>query len=219
MKQVVGVHRDCFGCGPTVYPPSMLLKNLSEVEQCINCKALLIRECKKCRHEYCVEENDSSSDALVRNNPRTVRYGCSHSYSAIGATTHRVERWRCTDNTSLAYGKKDGEWQGPHVQGPRTAIDGDLMRLLHLIKEPQVDDDRTRYPTHPYLVYDGNATLTLTMTAHVSNIGSNRVRLIWTLRIGSVHKSMSRFLRSRTVDIGEMLLNYNKYVRLEKFCC
>ncbi|ORY14761.1 hypothetical protein BCR34DRAFT_559816 [Clohesyomyces aquaticus] len=43
--KVIGVWRDCFGCGHT----------------CINCKELYIRQCVSCRNEYCVEDNDASS--------------------------------------------------------------------------------------------------------------------------------------------------------------
>ncbi|KAF2712097.1 hypothetical protein K504DRAFT_400577 [Pleomassaria siparia CBS 279.74] len=43
--KTIGVHRDCFGCGPT----------------CISCKAIFIRQCSTCRNEYCVEDNDASS--------------------------------------------------------------------------------------------------------------------------------------------------------------
>ncbi|KAF2787886.1 hypothetical protein K505DRAFT_329356 [Melanomma pulvis-pyrius CBS 109.77] len=43
--KTIGVHRDCFGCGPT----------------CISCKAVFIRKCSTCRNEYCLEDNDASS--------------------------------------------------------------------------------------------------------------------------------------------------------------
>ncbi|KAF2016106.1 hypothetical protein BU24DRAFT_193992 [Aaosphaeria arxii CBS 175.79] len=43
--KIIGVHRDCFGCGHT----------------CIDCKDLSIRRCEHCRNEYCFECNDSSS--------------------------------------------------------------------------------------------------------------------------------------------------------------
>ncbi|KAI2477265.1 hypothetical protein Ptr902_11338 [Pyrenophora tritici-repentis] len=46
--KVIGVRRDCFGCGHT----------------CISCKELVIRTCKKCKNEYCREDNDSSSDTM-----------------------------------------------------------------------------------------------------------------------------------------------------------
>ncbi|KAF2731356.1 hypothetical protein EJ04DRAFT_498794 [Polyplosphaeria fusca] len=44
--KVIGVRRDCFGCGHT----------------CISCKELVIRQCKTCRNEYCIEDNDASSE-------------------------------------------------------------------------------------------------------------------------------------------------------------
>ncbi|KAF2687393.1 hypothetical protein K458DRAFT_415646 [Lentithecium fluviatile CBS 122367] len=44
--KIIGVRRDCFGCGHT----------------CITCKELFIRRCKKCQNEYCREDNDASSD-------------------------------------------------------------------------------------------------------------------------------------------------------------
>jgi hypothetical protein len=47
--QIVGVRRDCFGCGHT----------------CISCKELFIRQCKKCGNEYCREDNDASSETMV----------------------------------------------------------------------------------------------------------------------------------------------------------
>ncbi|KAL5403078.1 hypothetical protein PMIN03_010161 [Paraphaeosphaeria minitans] len=43
--KIIGVRRDCFGCGHT----------------CITCKELFIRECTICRSEYCIEDNDASS--------------------------------------------------------------------------------------------------------------------------------------------------------------
>ncbi|KAF2644873.1 hypothetical protein P280DRAFT_182222 [Massarina eburnea CBS 473.64] len=43
--KIIGVRRDCFGCGHT----------------CITCKELFIRRCQKCRNEYCLEDNDASS--------------------------------------------------------------------------------------------------------------------------------------------------------------
>ncbi|KAJ4365944.1 hypothetical protein N0V95_000319 [Ascochyta clinopodiicola] len=46
--KIIGVRRDCFGCGHT----------------CISCKELFIRECKKCQNEYCLEDNDASSDTM-----------------------------------------------------------------------------------------------------------------------------------------------------------
>ncbi|KAF1831352.1 hypothetical protein BDW02DRAFT_641528 [Decorospora gaudefroyi] len=46
--KIIGVRRDCFGCGHT----------------CISCKELFIRTCKKCSFEYCHEDNDSSSDTM-----------------------------------------------------------------------------------------------------------------------------------------------------------
>ncbi|CAI6340281.1 unnamed protein product [Periconia digitata] len=45
--KVIGVRRDCFGCGHT----------------CITCKELFIRKCKTCQNEYCLEDNDASSDS------------------------------------------------------------------------------------------------------------------------------------------------------------
>ncbi|KAL6151968.1 hypothetical protein ACJQWK_04639 [Exserohilum turcicum] len=45
---IIGVRRDCFGCGHT----------------CISCKELFIRTCKKCKNEYCREDNDASSDTM-----------------------------------------------------------------------------------------------------------------------------------------------------------
>jgi hypothetical protein len=47
--QIVGVRRDCFGCGHT----------------CISCKELFIRQCKRCGNEYCREDNDASSETMV----------------------------------------------------------------------------------------------------------------------------------------------------------
>ncbi|KAF2107926.1 hypothetical protein BDV96DRAFT_616671 [Lophiotrema nucula] len=44
--KIIGVRRDCFGCGHT----------------CISCKEIFIRQCKTCRNEYCIEDNDASSD-------------------------------------------------------------------------------------------------------------------------------------------------------------
>ncbi|KAF2647620.1 hypothetical protein K491DRAFT_709138 [Lophiostoma macrostomum CBS 122681] len=44
--KVIGVRRDCFGCGHT----------------CISCKEIFIRSCKKCGNEYCLEDNDASSE-------------------------------------------------------------------------------------------------------------------------------------------------------------
>ncbi|KAF1921133.1 hypothetical protein BDU57DRAFT_466263 [Ampelomyces quisqualis] len=46
--KIVGVRRDCFGCGHT----------------CISCKELFIRQCKNCGNEYCREDNDASSDTM-----------------------------------------------------------------------------------------------------------------------------------------------------------
>ncbi|XP_014556158.1 hypothetical protein COCVIDRAFT_100570 [Bipolaris victoriae FI3] len=46
--KIIGVRRDCFGCGHT----------------CITCKELFIRTCKKCNNEYCREDNDASSDTM-----------------------------------------------------------------------------------------------------------------------------------------------------------
>ena len=45
----VGVHRDCFGCGRT----------------CEECKAKYIRTCRFCRAEYCVIDNEGSSETEV----------------------------------------------------------------------------------------------------------------------------------------------------------
>ncbi|KAF2872132.1 hypothetical protein BDV95DRAFT_492393 [Massariosphaeria phaeospora] len=44
--KIIGVRRDCFGCGHT----------------CISCKELVLRRCKTCRNEYCIEDDDGSSD-------------------------------------------------------------------------------------------------------------------------------------------------------------
>ncbi|KAF2262470.1 hypothetical protein CC78DRAFT_467974 [Lojkania enalia] len=44
--KIIGVRRDCFGCGHT----------------CISCKELFIRRCRTCGNEYCIEDNDASSD-------------------------------------------------------------------------------------------------------------------------------------------------------------
>jgi hypothetical protein len=33
--------------------------------KCISCKELLIRQCKKCRNEYCREDDDGSSETMV----------------------------------------------------------------------------------------------------------------------------------------------------------
>jgi hypothetical protein len=33
--------------------------------KCISCKELFIRQCKKCRNEYCREDNDASSETMV----------------------------------------------------------------------------------------------------------------------------------------------------------
>jgi hypothetical protein len=41
-------------------------KNCVDVQQCISCKELFIRTCKKCQNEYCREDNDASSDTMVR---------------------------------------------------------------------------------------------------------------------------------------------------------
>ncbi|KAL6706580.1 hypothetical protein ACN47E_005336 [Coniothyrium glycines] len=46
--KTIGVRRDCFGCGHT----------------CISCKELFIRKCKKCNNEYCMEDNDASSETM-----------------------------------------------------------------------------------------------------------------------------------------------------------
>ncbi|KAJ4382183.1 hypothetical protein N0V86_002514 [Didymella sp. IMI 355093] len=46
--KIIGVRRDCFGCGHT----------------CISCKELFIRQCQKCRNEYCMEDNEASSNTL-----------------------------------------------------------------------------------------------------------------------------------------------------------
>ncbi|KAH5275222.1 hypothetical protein HBI64_074600 [Parastagonospora nodorum] len=46
--KIVGVRRDCFGCGHT----------------CLSCKELFIRECKKCGNEYCREDNEASSETM-----------------------------------------------------------------------------------------------------------------------------------------------------------
>ena len=48
--QQVGVHRDCFGCGRT----------------CEACKVKYIRTCRFCRAEYCVIDNEGSSETEVR---------------------------------------------------------------------------------------------------------------------------------------------------------
>ncbi|KAF3048906.1 actin-like protein arp8 [Didymella keratinophila] len=53
--EIIGVRRDCFGCGHT----------------CISCKELFIRQCKKCQNEYCKEDNDASSETLARVDKRT----------------------------------------------------------------------------------------------------------------------------------------------------
>ncbi|KAF2199249.1 hypothetical protein GQ43DRAFT_420698 [Delitschia confertaspora ATCC 74209] len=44
-KVVIGVRRDCFGCGHT----------------CHECKEVWIRRCEVCRTEYCIEDNDSET--------------------------------------------------------------------------------------------------------------------------------------------------------------
>ncbi|KAF2746405.1 hypothetical protein M011DRAFT_468503 [Sporormia fimetaria CBS 119925] len=44
--KIIGVRRDCFDCGPT----------------CITCKQLFMRKCTKCKNEYCLEDNDASSE-------------------------------------------------------------------------------------------------------------------------------------------------------------
>ncbi|KAF2133192.1 hypothetical protein P153DRAFT_307749 [Dothidotthia symphoricarpi CBS 119687] len=46
--KIIGVRRDCFGCGHT----------------CISCKELFIRQCTKCQQEYCREDNETSSETL-----------------------------------------------------------------------------------------------------------------------------------------------------------
>lgn len=38
----------------------------TNIWQCITCKELFIRTCKKCNNEYCREDNDASSDTMVR---------------------------------------------------------------------------------------------------------------------------------------------------------
>lgn len=45
----IGVHRDCFGCGRT----------------CEECKGKYIRTCRFCRAEYCVIDNEGSSETEV----------------------------------------------------------------------------------------------------------------------------------------------------------
>ncbi|KAL2355336.1 hypothetical protein BJ546DRAFT_1025615 [Cryomyces antarcticus] len=45
-KLKMGVHRDCFGCGRT----------------CEHCKEIYIRRCKSCQQEYCIVDNEGSSD-------------------------------------------------------------------------------------------------------------------------------------------------------------
>ncbi|KAF2139312.1 uncharacterized protein K452DRAFT_289862 [Aplosporella prunicola CBS 121167] len=47
--KVVGVKRDCFGCGPT----------------CADCRSLYIRSCRTCRNEYCIVDNDGSSSTAA----------------------------------------------------------------------------------------------------------------------------------------------------------
>lgn len=47
--QAIGVHRDCFGCGRT----------------CEECRARYMRTCRFCRAEYCVIDNEGSSDTEV----------------------------------------------------------------------------------------------------------------------------------------------------------
>jgi hypothetical protein len=56
--QQVGVHRDCFGCGRT----------------CEECKVKYIRTCRYCRAEYCVIDNEGSSETEVRAN-MTLAHG------------------------------------------------------------------------------------------------------------------------------------------------
>lgn len=43
------VHRDCFGCGRT----------------CEDCKAVYIRRCEQCNSEYCLVDNEGSSERVV----------------------------------------------------------------------------------------------------------------------------------------------------------
>jgi hypothetical protein len=49
--QTIGVHRNCFGCGRT----------------CEECRARYMRTCRFCRAEYCVVDNEGSSDIEVCN--------------------------------------------------------------------------------------------------------------------------------------------------------
>jgi hypothetical protein len=48
-EQTIGVHRDCFGCGRT----------------CEECRTRYMRTCRFCRAEYCVIDNEGSSDTEV----------------------------------------------------------------------------------------------------------------------------------------------------------
>jgi hypothetical protein len=88
--QTMGVHRDCFECGRT----------------CSECRARYMRTCRFCRAEYCVIDNEGSSDTEVCSvffcvldsqvvDQRTLTFFCSLLRSAIGAIRAAGGRGRC----------------------------------------------------------------------------------------------------------------------------
>jgi hypothetical protein len=84
--QIVGVRRDCFGCGHT----------------CISCKELFIRQCKKCGNEYCREDNEASSEIMVGHKLHDLYVLVLTRSSVTGATTLLEGQSRCTNWTVLA---------------------------------------------------------------------------------------------------------------------
>lgn len=81
----VGVHRDCFGCGRT----------------CEACKAKYIRTCRYCRAEYCVIDNEGSSETEVCSNGILSWRHIADLLlaSAIGAIRVEGGRGRCFEAT------------------------------------------------------------------------------------------------------------------------
>jgi hypothetical protein len=66
----MGVKRECFGCGHNVSgmdAPRPMGNAKADVgpNQCAECIRQYIKACRVCKHDYCVLENESRSEALV----------------------------------------------------------------------------------------------------------------------------------------------------------